>query len=257
MKEITVGQKTRQRLNDQSQSNLEKYQEMAVGRKGVLALLSHEAAILLFSQIPGGLGFFLRRRFYRPLFGRLGRAVLLGKGIALRCPNRIFLGDRTAIDDECLLSAGSSDEEAVFIEDDVIIARSSVLQTKHGSVKIGKKTNISPHLVLSAVNEIRIGKSVMIGGHCYIGGGFYHAERTDIPMMEQGVYSRGPLIIEDDVWLGAGVIVLDGVHIGRGCIVGAGAVVTEDLPDYSIAVGVPARVIRSRLRESANEVNRN
>ena len=65
-------------------------------------------------------------------------------------------------------------------------------------------------------------------------------------MMEQGVYSQGSIVIGDDVWLGAGAVVLDGVRIGKGCIVGAGAVVTKNLPDYAIAVGVPAKVTKMR-----------
>ena len=55
-------------------------------------------------------------------------------------------------------------------------------------------------------------------------------------MRDQGLYSKGPVIIEDDVWLGAGVIVQDGVRIGKGCVVGAGAVVREDLPAFTVAV---------------------
>jgi acetyltransferase-like isoleucine patch superfamily enzyme len=61
-------------------------------------------------------------------------------------------------------------------------------------------------------------------------------------MLEQGLYSKGPVVIGDDVWLGAGVIVLDGAEIGTGAIVGAGAVVTKNLPNYAIAVGAPAAV---------------
>ena len=65
-------------------------------------------------------------------------------------------------------------------------------------------------------------------------------------MMEQGVYSKGPVVIGDDVWLGAGAMVLDGVQIGKGCIVGAGSVVTKNLPDYAVAVGVPAKILKNR-----------
>jgi len=54
-------------------------------------------------------------------------------------------------------------------------------------------------------------------------------------MMDQGLYSKGPVVIEDDVWLGAGVIVQDGVRIGKGSVVGAGAVVREDIPPFTIA----------------------
>jgi galactoside O-acetyltransferase len=71
--------------------------------------------------------------------------------------------------------------------------------------------------------------------------------------MEQGITAEG-IVVEDDVWLGSGAIVLDGVHIGRGSVIGAGAVVTEDLPPYSIAVGSPARVVRDR--REAREVKR-
>ena len=90
-----------------------------------------------------------------------------------------------------------------------------------------------------------------------------HAVRTDcvfmpyqhghddpnLPMREQPLTSRGDIVIEDDVWLGAQVCVMDGVVIGKGAIVGAGAVVTKDVPPYTLAVGVPARVIRSRQEE--------
>ncbi len=93
---------------------------------------------------------------------------------------------------------------------------------------------------------------MLIAGNCYLGGGRYYIDRVDIPIMEQGVYTRGRLTIGDDVWLGAGAVVLDGVKVGKGCIIGAGAVVTKDLPDYSIAAGVPAKVIKSRIENTPN-----
>ena len=65
-------------------------------------------------------------------------------------------------------------------------------------------------------------------------------------IQEQPLYSKGDIIVGDDAWLGFGVIVLDGVRIGKGAVVGAGSVVTEDIPDGGIAVGVPARVVKMR-----------
>ncbi len=71
--------------------------------------------------------------------------------------------------------------------------------------------------------------------------------------MRQGYDSRGGVVIEDDVWLGAGVMILDGVRVGTGCVVGAGSVVTKELPPFSVAVGVPARIVANR-RDRDEEV---
>ncbi len=66
-------------------------------------------------------------------------------------------------------------------------------------------------------------------------------------MRQQALMSKGGIHIEDDVWLGYGVIVLDGVHIGKGAVIGAGSVVKQDVPAGAIAAGVPARVIKTRV----------
>ena len=76
---------------------------------------------------------------------------------------------------------------------------------------------------------------------------------ADTPILEQGITAQG-IVVDDDVWLASGVIVLDGVHIGQGCVIGAGSVVTEDLPPFSVAVGAPARVVRDR--RDARELKR-
>ena len=72
-------------------------------------------------------------------------------------------------------------------------------------------------------------------------------DRTDIPMMEQGFEEERPVYIGNDVWIGDRVLILPGVHIGDGSIIAAGAVVTKDVPPYSIVAGVPARKIRDRF----------
>jgi galactoside O-acetyltransferase len=69
--------------------------------------------------------------------------------------------------------------------------------------------------------------------------------RTDMPMQNQG-HHHGDIVIEDDVWIGANTVVLKGVHIGRGAIIGAGAVVTKNIPSMAIAVGIPAKPLRYR-----------
>lgn len=74
-------------------------------------------------------------------------------------------------------------------------------------------------------------------------------DRTDILMGQQGDDGVRPVVIGDDVWIGRRAIIMPGVKIGNGCIIGAAAVVTHDIPDYSIAAGVPARVVKNRLGE--------
>ena len=92
-----------------------------------------------------------------------------------------------------------------------------------------------------------IGDHVMMGEDCTVITRNHKHSRTDIPMMEQGFQEEKTVYIGNDVWIGDRVILLPGVHIGDGCIIGAGAVVTHDIPPYSIAAGVPAWVIKSRI----------
>ena len=91
-----------------------------------------------------------------------------------------------------------------------------------------------------------IGNHVMMGEDCTIITRNHKFDRTDIPMMEQGLEEEKPVHIGKDVWIGDRVTIMPGVHIGDGCVIGAGAVVTRDIPPYSIAAGVPAKVLRSR-----------
>lgn len=240
-----------EQLNGTGASLLKRYQQKALGSDSLVALVRYELANLMFGNLSGALGYVLRKKLYRSLFRSIGGGVIFGRGLVLRHPSRIALGDGVAVDDYTLLDASGAGESGITLHNEVIVSRNCVIQGKTGPVEIGEKTDIGCNAILTSGAGIFVGRSVLIAGNCYIGGGRYLADRLDIPMMEQGVYSRGPVVIGDDVWLGAGATVLDGVRIGKGCIVGAGAVVTKDLPDYAVAVGVPAKVIKSRSRSAA------
>lgn len=115
-----------------------------------------------------------------------------------------------------------------------------------GNVSLGDRCFIGAGTRLYAWNErITIGSDVMIAADVLMITRNHGHQRTDIPMTRQG-YTNAPIVVEDDVWIGFRAVVLAGVTIGRGSIVGSGAVVTKDVPPYSIVGGVPARVIRSR-----------
>lgn len=130
----------------------------------------------------------------------------------------------------------------------------------------GKRVNIEKNAYFSAKvslgDDSGIGVNAKIYGRCSIGRNVMMGEdvtiitrnhsfdRTDIPMCQQGFEEERPVVIGDDVWIGDRVIILPGVHIGNGCIIGAGAVVTKDVSDYTVVAGNPAKVIRSRVKES-------
>ena len=131
--------------------------------------------------------------------------------------------------------------------------------------KVGANVNIERHAVFGPLLEIdensgvgincevygpvKIGKNVMMGPEVVIYTSGHRHDRVDIPMMLQGDDEVRPVTIGSDVWIGRRAIILPGVNIGDGCIIGAGAVITKDVPPYSIAAGVPAKVVKSRLSE--------
>jgi len=112
-------------------------------------------------------------------------------------------------------------------------------------VSLGDHVGISEYTLVDGDGGIKIGDYVRIASHVSIVSFQHNHKRTDIPIKLQGKVSRG-ITIEDDVWIGTGVCVLDGVRIGEGAVIGAGSVVTKDIPAYSIAVGAPARVVKKR-----------
>lgn len=118
-------------------------------------------------------------------------------------------------------------------------------------VSLGNNSGIG--INASIAGAAVIGDNVMMGPHCIIYRRNHEFDRLDIPMCQQGFKPEKPVVIGNDVWIGGRVIILPGVHVGNGAIIGAGAVVTKDVPDYAIVGGNPARVLKYRT-ESKPEV---
>ena len=112
-------------------------------------------------------------------------------------------------------------------------------------IRLGNHVTINPGCILVGAGGLTIGSDVMIGAGTKIVTSAHITARTDMPMRQQGM-TRTAVLIEDDVWFGFDVKVLPGAVIRRGCVIGAGSVVTDEIPEYAIAVGIPARVIGSR-----------
>jgi maltose O-acetyltransferase len=111
-------------------------------------------------------------------------------------------------------------------------------------ISIGDNSGIGLDAFIAG--PLTIGRNVSMGPRCMFLAYNHVLDRTDVPIAQQGIRPPRAPVVEDDVWLGAGVIVLPGRRIGTGSVVGAGSVVTKDIPPYSIAGGNPAVVIRQR-----------
>ena len=109
---------------------------------------------------------------------------------------------------------------------------------------IGDNSGVGVNCVVSG--RTYIGDDVMMGPDCIMYSYSHAHDRLDIPMTEQGFEKATPIHIGNDVWIGARVIILPGVTVGNHVIIGAGAVVTKDVPDYAIVGGSPAKIIRMR-----------
>ena len=130
-----------------------------------------------------------------------------------------------------------------WIGDDV------ALRSHAGRVTIGAKSIIGGGTTINAYLDVSIGEGALIADDVHITDFDHRTDRLDVPIKDQGIVTA-PVRIGADVWLGRGVTVLRGVDIGRGSVIGAHAVVTRDIPPYSVAVGAPARVVRSRLGDA-------
>lgn len=121
----------------------------------------------------------------------------------------------------------------------------AVLRTYGGFIRIGSHCSVNPHCVIDGAGGVTIGNDVRIASHTVIVASQHLFDDPTRRIREQGVSCKG-IVIEDDVWIGAGSCILDGVKVGRGAVVGAGAVVTRDVPPYAVVAGVPARVMKRR-----------
>lgn len=250
MKEETV--EIQKELFDKKKSALQKYQELIIGQKGLWKLIRYEFIMTFCSWVPGALGLVLRMKLFPKLLGKVGRNVTFGQNVVLRHPHKIEIGDNVVIDDNVVLDAKGQDNEGIKLGDDVFIGRNTILNCKNGDIILGDRANIGFNSQFFSANKVSLGKNALVAAYCYFVGGTHKFDRLDVSPLEQARQSEG-ISIGDNNWFGAGVKVLDGVTIGRDCVIGTSAVVNSDISDYSIAVGIPAKIIRDR-REPVPEV---
>lgn len=172
------------------------------------------------------------------------RAKLFSLGVAGAFAS---FGEQTVIEPP-LRVAG---ENRIAIGSGIYIGAGSWLLTLDGygsdvALRIGDGTQISGACVISAAQSVTLGEAVLLARNVYISDNLHAFSESDDPVLNQGVGKVSPVSIGGGAWLGQNVIVCPGVRIGRNAVVGANSVVLSDVPDYAVAVGVPARIVRQR-----------
>jgi acetyltransferase-like isoleucine patch superfamily enzyme len=195
--------------------------------------------------------FALLRGFYYRIFFRSSAGLLfIGRHCKIKYCHRIRAGKTITIGDNVEINALST--EGITLGNNVTILRNTVIECT-GNIKnmgegliIGSNVGIAQNCFIQVRGKVTIGSDVMFGPNVSIFSENHGFADLDTPMISQPTI-REAVIIEDDVWLGTRSIILSGVRIGKGSIIAAGALVNKDIPPYSIAAGVPAKVIRSRI----------
>lgn len=175
---------------------------------------------------------FAIRYFYHKLFTgfqHLGWGVTFGKNVSIRRAQYISLGDKVYLDNNVVLQLPG------------VHIRYGLQRPK---LIIEDKVTVGLNSMISAAKLIHIKKNVLIAQNCFIGDHDHEYKDINVPIRYQGLKNVKPVIIEDGAWIGANVTICSGVTIGKNSVIGANSVVTKDIPNYSVAVGVPAKIIK-------------
>ncbi|MBW4479851.1 MAG: GAF domain-containing protein [Tolypothrix brevis GSE-NOS-MK-07-07A] len=210
----------------------------------------------LLGWIPSiALGSKLRNVLYRSIFARIGSSVYIQNGVEFINTSCIEISDGAYIFNDVRLNAKGHENNKICIGKQVVLERGvQVGALNNTCINIDENTYIAPYVCIAGPGNIKIGKDCMIASHSGIYANNHNFADLNVLIREQGVTRKG-IIIEDNCWLGHGVTVLDGVIIGEGSVIGAGSVVSKDIPPFSVAVGVPAKVIRDRQNKELDNNN--
>jgi len=223
------------------------YRALMYGDMGLGRILWAEFLTTFIGGLGGALGLVLRMKLYPTLFKSCGRKVIFGKNVTIRHPHKIALGDGVVLDDGSVVDAKGADNAGIVLGDRVYVGRNTVIYCKNGDIEIGENVSFSANCIVFSSNKLVMKPNSVVASFAYLlSGGEYDLDDPTPLALQKGTCTKGPLEIGEDCWIGAGAKVLDGAGLGDHCAIGAGAVVNKPIPANSIAVGVPARVVKTR-----------
>jgi acetyltransferase-like isoleucine patch superfamily enzyme len=201
---------------------------------------------LLVGWIPTLIGIGVRALLYRLILKMQGVAAI-ENGVRIRFADQIELGRNVYLDQGVYLHACP---QGITIGDDSFVMHGAILHVynfrnlPHAFIRIGRNSLIGELNVLRGQGGITIGDRVFTAPLVQILAVNHIYQDPNRPMVDQGITAEG-IVIEDDVWIGAGAIITDGVRVGKGAVVAAGAVVSKDVPPHTVVGGVPARALKA------------
>ena len=196
----------------------------------------------------------LIRGLKHKLFIKKSKGLLfVGKRVQLKCRRKMIFNGTAILEDgvkiDALSKGGIEVGEGFSLGRNSIIECTGVIRELGEKLTIGKNVGIAANAFISMRGPVEIGDDTIFGPNVAIHAENHNFDDINKPIRLQGATRKG-IRIGKDCWIGSGVKILDGVTIGNGCIIAAGAVVNKDIPDYSIAGGVPAKVIKNRKEEN-------
>jgi acetyltransferase-like isoleucine patch superfamily enzyme len=212
----------------------------------ILRYFYEQFFIVFFGWIPTVVGVAVRGVLYR-LILKMDGVAAIENNVRLRFADNIKLGHGVYLDHGAYLHATP---QGIEIGPGTIVMHGAVLHVYNfrnlpqSHIKIGRDSLIGEYSVIRGQGGVQIGDRVYTSPFTQIIAVNHVFDDPQLPFVDQGITAEG-IIIEDDVWLGAGAVITDGVKVGKGAVVAAGAVVTKDVPAHTVVGGVPAKVIKS------------
>ena len=185
-------------------------------------------------HLTGKPGNVLRHYIYKKRLRHLGEGSIIDHGAIIAEPWNVSIGDYSWIDKNVIILGGKG-------------------------VQIGKRVHIAQNCLIQGVGTVKIGDYAGLSGYCKIYSAtesYEGGKRMSGPMLplEQRNIKQGPVVMEKDSFLGVGTVVLPGVRIGEGAVIGASSLVLNDIPPWTIAVGIPAKPIKKRPKVNLPDV---
>lgn len=211
----------------------------------VFRYILEQTLFFLFGWIPTIVGIGLRGLFYH-LIMRMDGVSAIEKNVRIRFANHIKLGQGVYLDEGSYLHACPN---GIEIGAGTIVMHGAILhvynfrEMPQSRIRIGRDSLIGEYSVIRGQGGVQIGDRVYTSPFTQIIAVNHVFDDPNRPFTEQGITAEG-IVIEDDVWLGAGAVITDGVKVGKGAVVAAGAVVTKDVPPHTVVGGVPAKPIK-------------